>query len=219
MKLALAALALGLALPNLARAEECQQPVMANAADYTVAMAKRKSTFQDDSGKHIASYILRGDEVLVVSQKGALACVDFATLNSETSGWLPLADLGPLRRPMLKPSDWNGKFQRDILGSYVELKPLAGNVISATGEAYWAMSLEMAKKGGLNMGDIGDRAEIKNGIAQIGAPQKGETDCSVDLRLLSKHYLLVAKHTPDDGSLVCWGHNVTFDGLYVRVKK
>ncbi len=219
MKVAIAAVMVGIALAQSARSEECQQPVLADAANYTVAIAKRKTNFQDDKGSQTAAYILRGDEVVVVSQSGPMACVEFSNVNSGALGWLKLADLGPLQKQTLKLADWAGEFKRDNLGSFVKLKPQSADVISATGGAYWAASLELAKKWGPNIGEVEGSGKIENGVVHIGTPEKDGTDCSIDLRLLSKHYMIVAKHTADNGSLSCWGHNVSFDGLYIKVKK
>ena len=219
MKLAILAAVIGIGLSQSAHAEQCQQPVLADAANYKVAIAKRKTNFFGDQGNPTSAYILRGDEVVVVSQTDKMACVEFSNANSGGLGWLKLADLGPIQKQTLKPADWAGNFQRDNLGSFVELKAQPGGVLSAKGGAYWAASAELAKKWGPNIGELEGDGKIENGVVHIGTPEKDGTDCTVDLRLLSKHYIIVAKHTADDGSLSCWGHNVSFDGLYVRVKK
>ena len=94
--------------------------------------------------------------------------------------------------------------------------------VKASGDAYWAMSAESAKNGALHDGSFEDVGEVKDGAAHIGSPQDG-MDCSVDVRLLSSHYLIAGNQGvgmgDDDKASGCWGANVTFEGLYVRVKK
>lgn len=206
-----------------ALAEDCQTANFADSQAYQTAMAKKKIYFQDDKGAQTASYILKGDEVVVVSQQAGKACVEFSTPKAETSGWVALNDLGPLRKPPSTVADWKGTFQRDEFGSSIELTPQKDGKVKASGDAYWAMSAESAKNGALHDGSMEDAGEVKDGAAHIGSPAKDGTDCSVDLRLLSSHYLVAGNQGVGFGGDAkasgCWGANVTFEGLYVRVKK
>jgi hypothetical protein len=223
MKVIIIAIATSPFLVGNALADNCQTASFADSQTYQTALAKKKIYFQDDKGKPTASYIIKGDEVVVVSQQAGKACVDFSTSKSETSGWVALSDLGPLRKQPSNVADWEGTFQRDEFGSSIELTPQKDGKVRASGDAYWAMSAESAKNGALHDGSIEDVGEVKDGAAHIGSAAKDGTDCSVDLRLLSNHYLIATNqgvgYGDDAKASGCWGANVTFEGLYVRVNK
>ena len=210
-------------LTGSALAEECQQASFADPTISGTALATKKIHFLDDKGAPTSSYVLKGDEVIIVSQQASKACVEFASVKGDARGWIALSDLGPVHKPPTSSSHWTGTFQRDELGSFIELKSQKNNKIAASGEAYWAMSLESAKAGGASDGGIEDSGEVKDGTLHIGAPEKDGVDCGVDLRLLSDRYLLASNqgvgYGDDAKASSCWGHNVTFEGLYVRVKK
>jgi hypothetical protein len=205
-----------------ALADECQNVNFGESQTYQTALATKKANFADDKGAATKSYVLKGDEVVVISEIAGKACVEFATPKAETWGWVSVSDLGPLRKPPSNVSDWKGKFQRDEMGSEIELTPKKNGMVEASGDAYWAMSAELAKTGALHDGSFGDVGEVKDGAAHIGSPQDG-MDCSVDVRLLSSRYLIAGNQGvgmgDDDKASGCWGANVTFEGLYVRVKK
>lgn len=204
-----------------ALAAECTDADFAASVDYTTALAKKKTTLLDDKGAATHSYVLKGDEVIVTSREGNKACVTYASVKGGASGWVPMTDLTTPNKPPNDIASWTGRFERDELGSYITLTACKGGKILASGLALWAMSLENAKNGGANEGDMEGEGAPNKGLLHIDGKQADGNDCSVDLRLLSRHYLIATNERIGTGGKaeICWGHNVRFEGLYVRVKK
>ncbi len=203
-----------------ALATGCENYSFKESASYSaarVAKSAGKARFSGEDGTLGKAYLLPGDEVVMLSTAGKLACVVYVNRKyEETFGWLRQSDLLPVRQPAV----WKGTFVRDELGSTAVLKPLKGGLVDATVEAYWAMSLETAQTGGINEGGIGSEQKPKDGVIHIPPAPEDNNNCEADLRLIGTRYLLVEDNRDElNGEiLTCAGHNVTFTGLYVRTK-
>lgn len=220
---AVAATTLALLFGTVDALAACDSYNFADSKNYSAARISPKAGkvhFQDDAGKEQPTFLLPKDEVVVLSTEGNRACVVFENRKfEETIGWLPNAALASV--PMTKiATHWIGKFTRDDLGSEVTLKPVKAGKVDIALEAYWAMSLELAKQGGASEGGMGDVVAVEDGAAHIAAVPADNNNCEADLRLIGNRYLLVEDNRDrlGDDILTCAGHNVTFTGLYIRTK-
>lgn len=217
-----ALLASGLILAAIvpAAAVDCESYSFSESASYSaarVAKSAGKARFRAGDGTPEKAYLLPGDEVVVLSSSGDMACVVYVNRKyEETFGWLRRSDLVLLKQP----TAWKGTFVRDELGSTATLKPLKDGRVDVTVEAYWAMSLETARTGGINEGGIGGEEKPKDGVVHIPPAPEDNNNCEADMRLIGTRYLLVEDNRDrlGDDVLTCAGHNVTFTGLYVRTK-
>ena len=219
MKVPLAIVVL-LAGTSAAMAETCESYSFDDAANFVPGrvIAKGKTYFQNDDKSQDNAYLIHGDEVVVLSREGGRSCVVYVSPNAGgTFGWLPDRALAPSKTGTGK---WKGRFVRDELGSQVVLKPVKGGKIDVTMEAYWAMSIETARQGGVNEGGMGDVVPVKDGVLHIPSNLAEGNNCEADLRLIGTKYLLVQDNRDKlgDDILTCAGHNVHFTGLYVRTK-
>ena len=228
IKLAFIAVCAAAAFAPQALAKDCGSYGFDGSENYTAATI-RKSTgkvhFKDDAGKEQTTYLLPGDEVVVLSKEKDSSCAVYVSNKfAETAGWLPNADLSALPATNTA-SAWHGTFVRDELGSISKLKVLKNGHVEAMIEAYWAMSVELAKQGGVNVGDLGGDGELKDGALHI-APDSSDNsptkdNCAGDVRRIGTRYLLVEDNRdklPSDEILTCAGHNVGFTGLYIKKK-
>jgi len=203
-----------------ASAEECDSYGFEGSASYQAAKVRKgvaKARFMDSTGAAQAAYLVPGDEVVVLARSGDLSCAVYVSRKfDETIGWLKSSVLVEV-----KPSKaWKGTFQRDQLGSEAVLKPLKDGRVDVSVSAYWAMSLEAARNGGINEGGLGGEVKPVNGVIHIDAVPAENNNCEADLRLMGSRYLLIEDNRDrlGDDILTCAGHNVTFTGLYVRTK-
>ncbi len=209
-------------------AEDCSTYGFDGSENYSGAVINKaagKVHFKDDAGKEQSTYLLPGDEVVVLSMQNNLSCVVYVSNKfEETTGWLPSADLKAL--PTANNADsWRGTFIRDELGSKAQLKALKNGHVKVDVEAFWAMSVELAKQGGANVGDLGGEGALKAGALHIMPDASDkltvQDNCIGDLRRIGRRYLLIEDNRDKlrgDSILTCAGHNVTFSGLYIKTK-
>ncbi len=228
IKLAFMTVCAAAAFAPQALAKDCGSYGFDGSENYSGAVitkAAGKVHFKDDAGKEQATYLLPGDEVVVLSQDKDSSCAVYVSNKfAETTGWLPSAALSPL--PAANTANaWHGTFVRDELGSTAKLKVLKNGHVEAMIEAYWAMSVELASQGGANVGDLGGDGELKAGALHI-APDPSDNspakdNCAGDVRRIGTRYLLVEDNReklPSGDILTCAGHNVSFTGLYIKKK-
>ncbi|MFT3986657.1 hypothetical protein [Aestuariivirga sp.] len=199
-------------------AAECGEPDFGDSGSYVTAIIKAvgKTKFTDDAGKAMSAYLLRGDEVVVMSHDGSKSCVAYENRKFDvTTGWISSASLGAAMSAVSAPKGWQGAFTADNYGTQIRLKPLKNGQVSADGEAYWANSPEAAQNGGLHDGAMSGEGIVKDGALHINSSSDG-APCKVDMRRLGRTYLIAEDNIVEqDGGPACGGANVSFTGLYV----
>jgi len=222
VKLLLAAAAF-LVVPVLpALAAECGEPDFGESGSYSAAAIKAagKTRFSDDAGKAMSAYLLKGDEVIVMSQDGQKSCVAYENAGFDvTTGWIVSTALGQAAPVVSVGKSWRGAFTADSYGTQIRLKPLKNGRVSAEGEAYWANSQEAAETGGLDDGAMSGEGSVKDGVLHIDSSSDG-APCKVDMRRLGRTYLIAEDNIIEQaGGPACGGANVSFTGLYVLGSK
>lgn len=130
---------------------------------------------------------------------------------AETSGFLPAAalDLAAAGAPAAR--EWVGSWRKGKDGS-IDITA-RGDGLAVEGQATWTGDATT------NTGEISGEARPRDGVLAVGydpqkstsPPKSDNAECAARLRLISG-YLVV----DDNGN--CGGLNVSFDGIYVRVK-
>ena len=167
------------------------------------------------------AYLVPGDEVLVDATDGAYVCTFFKSQGgTETRGWLPRAAV-QIALPEPAPArQWDGKWQRDREAQIV-IKSRQDEV-EVSGNAMWgSYDPQRVKSGGIHVGELNGKGRPRGQTLAIGydpdrsgfPPGKDQApdNCAAKLELYGR-YLMVE----DNGG--CGGLNVSFTGIYVRVK-
>lgn len=150
------------------------------------------------------SYIVPGDEIIVSNQYGSYVCAWYEpTKGAETVGWIEAKDM-EYSYDDSQPN-WIGKwsyYENDI--QFVPAKRNGAFMISGT--AFW-------KGAGDNVhtGEISGTEAPDGNMMKIGADDKDEFACKVDMTILGK-YLIVKDN------MNCGGANVSFSGVYTKKK-
>lgn len=153
------------------------------------------------------SYVIPGDTVLTGRSRGRYTCVFFPNKGGGSAGWMDSARLRPLpvrRNPSLR--QWVGQWSDN--GDPEVRFTLRRGRLRVDGDSYWPSpnpSLE-ERPGGPNIGDIGEPVRVTGNRAH--AP-----DCNVRFILLG-NWLVAA-----DPDMQCGGANVSFTGVYRRVRR
>lgn len=190
-----------------------------DSTDFTVAFAKGSKTkrayFYGDekescpggAGCQRKSFIVGGDEVLINRSRDGYSCAWYTARNGKpTVGWLKTSDL-EFDQLFLDGSTkaWLGEWVFYENSIEFTNNKLAG-FLNVTGIATW--------KGlgdNVHVGEIDGRYAPESGVINY-SDGDGEYDCRMTIRLLGR-YLIVADN------LKCGGVNVTFSGVYSKVKK
>jgi hypothetical protein len=171
-------------------------------------------------------FVVPGDEVLAGPRRGDFVCVSYVSPNAkkvkgqfaETAGFLPASQLLEPSTALPKAEAWLGKWSRSAEGE-ITISAGAGGKLKIDGEALWG-SLDPGRvaRGGVNSGVLEGETAPKGTMLALGENYDGtkplgddRSDCRARLRLLGR-YLAVE----DNGG--CGGNNVSFTGLYVRLK-
>lgn len=173
------------------------------------------------------AFLLPDDVVIAGPAKDGYHCVTYLAPDAkkakgkvpETNGFLPESALGivPLAAP--KPEDWAGTWTRVEEGT-ITIRALPGGKLRIAGEAsFGANDPGRVKRGAVNGGTLeGDAlprgatialGEGYDGTKPLGTVMGGE--CHARLRLFGR-YLVV------EDNLGCGGMNVSFIGVYIRLK-
>jgi hypothetical protein len=174
-----------------------------------------------ESACRLKAYLVPGDEVLVDAADGPYLCAVFKSQSgTETRGWLPRAALQLAPPQPAAARQWDGKWERDREAQIV-IKSHQDDV-EVSGHAIWgSYDPQRVKRGAIHVGELNGKGRPRGQTLAIGydpdrsgfPPAKDEArdDCAAKLELYG-WYLVVE----DDGT--CGGLNVSFTGIYVRVK-
>lgn len=172
-------------------------------------------------------FVVPGDDVLGGWGKGNLVCVSYVSPNAkrvkgqfpETHGYLPASALQDVPLAAPKTADWLGTWSRSAEAE-ITITAGAGGKLTIKGEAlFGSLDPGRVKRGAVNSGELDfEVAPIGNGMAMgenYTDPAKLLPDdpgeCRARFRLFGR-YLVVQ----DSGG--CGGMNVSFSGIYVRLK-
>jgi hypothetical protein len=174
-----------------------------------------------ESACRLRAYLVPGDEVLVDTADGPYVCTFFKSqAGSESRGWLPRAAL-QIASPAPAPAqNWDGKWHRDQEAQIVIKSEQ--NEVEVAGHAIWGENdPQRVKRGSVHEGALEGKGRPRGQTLAIGydpnrsdflpAPDQAPDGCAAKLELYGR-YLKVE----DNGA--CGGINVSFSGIYVRVK-
>ena len=176
----------------------------------------------------LKSFVVPGDLLLVTPGANGFACASYISPNvrrvkgqfRETNGFIPQAELSEVKLPSAAAADWRGTWSRSAEAE-IRIEPDAGGKLKITGDAtFGATDPDRVKRGAINLGELeGLVAVPRSNMIALGEGYDGSkpfgddrSECRAKLRLFSP-YLVVE----DNGG--CGGMNVSFTGLYVRLKE
>lgn len=167
------------------------------------------------------AFLVPGNDVLVGSSSNGFQCATYRSpAGVETGGYLPAAAIALSPRAEVKPADWVGTWRRDREASIKLTLAKGGQAITVDGDAtFGAFDPERIKRGTVNTGTLAETAIPHGNLIALGEGYDGSsrpdvpdiTDCLARLRLFG-NYLVV------EDNLSCGGLNVSFTGVYTRVK-
>jgi hypothetical protein len=168
----------------------------------------------------LKAYLVPGDEVLVDEAETAYVCAIYkSTSGIETQGWLPRAALQMVPPKAASAQQWDGTWRNRDAEAAIVIRSHADEV-EVSGTATWgSRDPERVKRGSVHTGGLNGRGTPRGQTLAIGydpdrpeAVPGAQDDCAARLHLYGP-YLLVN----DNGR--CGGLNVSFGGLYVRVRQ
>lgn len=172
-------------------------------------------------------FLLPDDVVIAGPEKDGYNCVTYIARDvkkvkgkfPETNGFLPAHALSIVPLPVPKAEDWIGTWSRTEEGE-IKISAAPGGTLRIDGEAtFGANDPGRVKRGAVNSGTLEGEATPKgnrialgdgyDGTKSLGTVMGGE--CRARLRLYGR-YLVV------EDNMGCGGMNVSFIGVYVRLK-
>jgi hypothetical protein len=174
-----------------------------------------------ESACRLKAYVVPGDEVLVEATEAPYLCALFKSqAGTETRGWLPRAALQLAPSAAAPARQWAGKWQRDREAQIVIAAH--GDEVEVSGNALWgSYDPQRVRRGAVHVGELSGKGQPRGQTLAIGYdPDKSgfpagkdqpPEDCAAKLELYGR-YLVV------EDNLGCGGLNVSFTGIYVRVK-
>jgi hypothetical protein len=171
-------------------------------------------------------FVVPGDDLLAGWTKGAYLCTVYVSPNAklvkgqfpETNGYLPQGALQAVPVPAAQLTDWQGKWTRSAEAE-ITITVEAGKVKLAGQATYGAHDAGRVARGAINIGELEGEGFLKGNLMAVGEDYTDPTkplgndrsECRAKLHLFGR-YLLVE----DSGG--CGGNNVSFTGIYVRLK-
>lgn len=185
--------------------------------DFGVGFVKAaKTSFHDDqktncpaaAGCKTTSYVVKGDTIITNKKFGAFTCGWFTSAKGGVKvGWLRTADLDfPAMLHDASERVWIGEWSYASNTISFTSNKLSG-FLNVAGTAIW--------KGlgdNVHVGELDGRFSHKDGVLEY-SDGDSEYDCKATMQLAVERYLIVA----DNGN--CGGANVTFSGIYRKVRK
>jgi hypothetical protein len=208
-------------IEKMSEAKLARVSIDGKAAFLANPSAKRPSCPSADKSCETKSYVVRGDELLVLPPAGDYVCATYKSPSGkETAGWLPKGSVATIDAPATDIDRWAGLW-RAHEEAKIKLAPKPGGRLEVSGDAtYGALDPGRVRRGAVNIGELTGVYAPKNGILGVGEnydgsgpPRDGaDNGCEARLRLLGRY--LIA-----DDNLQCGGMNVSFKGIYVRAGK
>lgn len=182
-------------------------------AEVNSAKAEKLRFYNDEEGCpnktaqcQAKAYVIKGDMLIVNAVKEGWACAWFQGKKHETVGWVEASQLSFKSNANINNSAWLGNWQ--FYDNSIKLSQ-HDNKIQATGEAFWyGPIVEGAPV--VHTGELEGELRVNGNHAHLSTGDS-EYDCSADFSVIGE-YLVVA----DNGN--CGGANVSFSGVYTRVK-
>ena len=185
--------------------------------DFGVGFVKvAKTSFHDDqktncptaAGCKTTSYVVKGDTIITNKKYGAFTCGWFTSAKGGVKvGWLRAADLEfPQMLHDASERVWIGEWNYASNTISFTSNKLSG-FLNVNGTAIW--------KGlgdNVHVGELDGRFPYKDGVLEY-SDGDSEFDCKATMQLAVERFLIVA----DNGN--CGGANVTFSGIYRKVRK
>lgn len=171
-------------------------------------------------------FVVPGDTVLAGVTANGLTCVSYIAPNAkrvkdefpETSGFLPASALVEQPQAALTFDDWFGTWTRSAEGEIDIMRSPDGKLKILGSATFGAKDPRRVKVGAVNMGELDGEALPKGNMLALGPGYDGtkpfgddRSECRARLRLFGR-YLVV------EDNLACGGMNVSFTGIYVRLK-
>jgi hypothetical protein len=190
--------------------------------NFIAGLSKPKSACPAaESACRLRAYVVPGDEVLVDATDGPYVCAFFKSQGgTETRGWLPRAALQIVPPEPAPARQWDGKWRRDreaqiVITSHEDDVEVSGNAV------WGSYDPQRVRRGAIHVGDLNGKARPRGQVLAIGydpdrsafpsAKDAAPEDCAAKLELHGR-YLVV------EDNRGCGGLNVSFTGIYVRVK-
>lgn len=134
-------------------------------------------------------------------------------------GFIPLSELREVKVASPSPAQWSGTWYRSAEAEIRIGQDDAGKLTILGRATYGAHNAERVKRGAVNVGELGGTVAIpKANMLALGDGYDGtkpmgndRSECRAKLRLFGP-YLVVE----DNGG--CGGNNVSFTGIYVKLK-
>jgi hypothetical protein len=170
-----------------------------------------------------SAYLVPGDEVVVIGAKGDYICASYVSQQGRVAnGFLPRASVSIVSdRPKVSTADWIGQWQSDPEQTVVVEQADKTGVLSIKGDASWGASdPERVKRGAVHVGSLDGEMKPEGETLSFGMGENGtlpfdqavdDADCKVRMHRIGP-YLLV------NDNMMCGGVNVSFTGIYRRVK-
>jgi hypothetical protein len=172
-------------------------------------------------------FVVAGDDLLAGWKNGAYSCVVYIAPNAkrvkgqfaETTGYLPTAALKEMPAPPAKPADWLGTWGRSSEAD-ITISAAAGGKVKIAGQAnYGSLDPGRVARGAVNVGELEGEATPQGNLMAFGEdytdPGKplGEdrSECRARFQLVGR-FLVV------EDNVGCGGANVSFTGVYIRLK-
>lgn len=188
--------------------------------------SKPKCPGPDEACKR-RGFLLPGDVVIAGPEKDGYNCVTYIAPDAkkvkgkvtETNGFLPASALSIVPLPAPKPEDWIGTWTRTEEGE-IKISAAPGGKLRIDGEAsFGANDPVRVRRGAVNGGTLEGEAAPRGNMIALGDGYDGTKplgtvmggECLARLRLLGR-YLVV------EDNLGCGGMNVSFIGVYIRLK-
>jgi hypothetical protein len=179
---------------------------------HVTGTAKQKAYFYNDDrddcpgGKGCASksYVIAGDELIVSRNYGNWACSWYAPVKgAPTVGWIATDRLefaaadGPA-------ASWTGRWK--YYDDSIDITRGARGALIVKGKAFWH-----GLGDNIHFGDLDHKATPAGNVLKLGEDEREEYACKATLRRVGR-YLIASDN------MNCGGVNVTFTGVYRKVK-
>lgn len=172
-------------------------------------------------------FVVPGDDMLAGWKNGPYSCVTYISPGAkrvkerfpETNGYLPTSALQDVPTPRAKPVDWLGKWSRSSEAE-IEISAASGGKVKIAAQAnYGSLDPGRISRGAVNSGELDGEATPQGNLMAFGEEYTDPTrplgergsECAVRFQLVGR--FLVA-----EDNVGCGGNNVSFTGVYVRLK-